>query len=117
MGIPPEIWGPNLWGTLHTLCLTETITHEFVQEFARVIPCPTCAIHFKDLLEEFPLPDTDRFEWSVLIHNQVNDRLGKPIIKVEDARRVWSSRPSSDFYFKIIIAILIVLAILFARRK
>jgi len=104
-----------MWGTLHILCLTGTITPEFVQEFANVIPCPACAMHFRDLLEAYPFENaTDTFEWSVLVHNQVNDRLGKPIFTVEQARAKWLSRPSSDFYFKIVVAILLlVLVILF----
>ena len=117
MGLPPNVWGPRLWGALHTLCLTGTITPEFVQEFANVIPCPACAMHFRDLLEAYPFENaTDKFEWSVLLHNKVNERLGKPMISVEKAREVWSQ--SAQFDFKIIAFILlIVLAILFALRK
>jgi len=108
-----------MWGTLHNLCLTETITPEFVQEFANVIPCPACAMHFRDLLEAFPFDQAlDKFEWSVLLHNQVNERLGKPIFTVEQARAKWLSRPSSDFHFKILISILlIILVILFVRLR
>jgi Erv1 / Alr family len=119
MGLPPDVWGPRLWGVLHTLCLTGTITPEFVQEFARVIPCPACSVHFKQLLEDFPFEQAlDKFEWSVLLHNQVNERLGKPLFTVEQARAKWLSRPSSDFYFKIVVAILlIILVILFVRLR
>jgi Erv1 / Alr family len=114
MGIPPEVWGPNLWGALHTLCLTETITPEFIQEFARVIPCPACAMHFRDLLEMFPFEQAeDKFQWSVRIHNQVNDRLGKPQFTVSQARAKWSRRPCSQFDFKILLIILMALVLIF----
>jgi len=118
MGLSPEVWGPNLWGTLHILCLTDTITPEFVQEYARVIPCSACATHFQALLTMFPFPDTDQFEWSVLIHNKVNERLKKPQFTVDQARTKWSSRPVPEFHYKIIILVhLIIITILFMVRK
>ena len=95
MGVAPEIWGPNLWGTLHLLCLAGTITPNFVQEFAKVIPCPMCAGHFADVLKENPLPDSDDplvlFRWSVHVHNLVNARIGKPILEPEQAMARWVS--------------------------
>ena len=119
MGIAPEIWGPNLWGTLHLLCLTGTITPNFVQEFAKVIPCPMCAGHFAEVLKENPLPDSDDplvlFRWSVHVHNLVNARIGKPILEPEQAMARWVSIKtpsfSSQFDFKIVIIILLLVAL------
>jgi Erv1 / Alr family len=122
MGVAPEIWGPNLWGTLHLLCLAGTITPNFVQEFAKVIPCPMCAGHFAEVLKENPFPDSDDplvlFRWSVHIHNLVNARLGKPIFSPEQAMERWTTKQqvqtsSSQFDFKIVIIILLVLALVF----
>jgi hypothetical protein len=120
MGVPPEIWGPNLWGTLHLLCLAGTITPNFVQEFANVIPCPMCAGHFAELLKENPLPESDDplilFRWSVHVHNLVNARLGKPILEPEQAVKRWTKKSptqSSQFDFKILIIILLVLSLIF----
>jgi hypothetical protein len=120
MGVAPEIWGPNLWGTLHLLCLTGTITANFVQEFAKVIPCPMCAGHFTELITENPLPESDDplvlFRWSVHIHNLVNSRIGKPILDPEQAMTRWTTKSqvsSTQFDFKIIIIILLVIALVF----
>jgi len=131
MGVSPGIWGPNLWGTLHLVCLAGSITSEFVQEFAKVIPCPMCAAHFTEMIKENPLPDSDDpsvlFEWSVQVHNIVNERIGKPIFTVEDAAKRWLTRsvpeqprelseilrPSSQFDFKIGIIMALVLALIF----
>ena len=121
MGIAPEIWGPNLWGTLHLLCLAGTITPNFVQEFAKVIPCPMCAGHFAEVLKENPLPDSDDplvlFRWSVHVHNLVNARIGKPILEPEQAMARWVSIKtpsfSSQFDFKIVIIILLLVALVF----
>lgn len=120
MGVPPEIWGPNLWGTLHLLCLAGTITPNFVQEFAQVIPCPMCAGHFAELLKENPLPESDDplilFRWSVHVHNLVNARIGKPILEPDQAVKRWtkkSTTQSSQFDFKILIIVLLALALVF----
>ena len=74
-------------------------------------------MHFRDLLETFPFENSsDKFQWSVFIHNKVNERLGKPVISVDKAREVWSH--STQFDFKIIAFILLIaLVILFALRK
>ena len=125
MGVAPEIWGPNLWGTLHLLCLAGTITPNFVQEFAKVIPCPMCAGHFAEVLKENPLPDSDDplvlFRWSVHVHNLVNARIGKPILEPEQAMERWTKRqpvcPSTQFDFKIVLIILLILALVFMLFK
>ena len=125
MGVPPEIWGPNLWGTLHLLCLTGTINPNFVQEFAKVIPCPMCAGHFTELIGENPLPESDDplvlFRWSVHVHNLVNARIGKPILEPEQAMKQWfairSVSQSSQFDFKIVIIILLLIALVFMFVK
>ena len=125
MGVSPEIWGPNLWGTLHLLCLAGTITPNFVQEFAKVIPCPMCAGHFAEVLKENPLPDSDDplvlFRWSVHVHNLVNARIGKPILEPEQAMARWVSIKtpsfSSQFDFKIVIIILLLVALVFMLFK
>jgi hypothetical protein len=115
----PEAWGPRLWGAFHIACLTGTISPEFLEEFSKVIPCPACSVHFRQLIESNPLPSMNQFEWSVDIHNQVNERIGKPLVSVDQARAMWSyPPPSTQFDFKIIfIVLLIVLLILFAFRK
>jgi len=123
MGVSPDVWGPNLWGTLHLLCLAGTITPNFVQEYASVIPCPMCAGHFAEVLKENPLPVSDDplalFRWSVHVHNLVNARLGKPIFSPEQAMEHWTTKrqvpePSTpQFDFKILVIILLVLALIF----
>ena len=122
MGVAPEIWGPNLWGTLHLLCLAGTITPNFVQEFAKVIPCPMCANHFAELIAENPVPESEDplvlFRWSVHVHNLVNARIGKPILEPEQAIERWTVKkssvdPSPQFDFKILIIILLLVALVF----
>lgn len=121
MGVAPEIWGPNLWGTIHLLCLAGTATTEFIYAFAEVIPCPRCASHFKELINEVPFPNgaepLELFKWSVSIHNMVNERIGKPIVSVNDAIAIWTApvvdeTPSLQFDFKIVIIIVLMVIIM-----
>jgi hypothetical protein len=121
MGVPPEVWGPNLWGTLHLVCLAETATPEFIQEFARVIPCPMCSDHFKELITTFPFEEAaDKFEWSVFIHNQVNIRIGKPLFRVSDAYLKWTALPPTqgfDYSLLVILALWVLLIFMFLKYK
>ena len=118
MGVAPEIWGPNLWGTLHLLCLAGTATSEFILAFAEVIPCPRCADHFKELINEVPFPSgaepLELFKWSVSIHNMVNERIGKPIVSVTEAFDTWMTPAVDDtpyFQFDFKIALILVLMV------
>ena len=50
---------------------------------SELIPCPVCREHYKEHLKKLPLsPHLDRrddlFRWTVQLHNEVNQMLGKP---------------------------------------
>jgi Erv1 / Alr family len=95
MGVPPEKWGPYFWGVIHLGCLTGSITPEFMAMYPSVIPCGMCGQHFAELLQESPFPESKDpmvlFEWSVAVHNQVNARIGKPIMSVDQAMALWTA--------------------------
>jgi len=127
MGVSPDIWGPILWGAIHITCLTGSATPQFVSAFADALPCPACSGHFKQLLAEFPFPETKDpvilFEWSVNAHNRVNARLGKPIVTMEQALQRWTGKevealpPQFDFKIVLIIILMIALIIMFVKNK
>jgi hypothetical protein len=123
MGISPEKWGPILWGAIHITCLTGSATPEFINAFADALPCPACSNHFKELLQEFPFPNSNDplilFEWSVNMHNRVNARIGKPIISVDQALTRWTSDPvpPPQFDFKIVIILILLIAFIFMFIK
>lgn len=110
-------WGVHYWGTLHTACLKGEVDAipQFVESFARVIPCAACRSHFEQKLADTPLPDTDEraelFKWSVDIHNQVNAATGHPQMSYEDSYRRWSNY-SYKFDFKIAFGIALILIII-----
>jgi hypothetical protein len=125
MGISPEKWGPILWGAIHMTCLAGSATSEFVNAFAEALPCPACSGHFKEVLTELPFPESRDpfilFEWSVNAHNRVNSRIGKPILTVEQAFKIWtepSTKPEApQFDFKILIIILLLTVLFFMLLK
>ncbi len=92
LSIPPEVWGPFFWHTIHITALgypkEPTYAHkkaakEFFESLQFLIPCPICREHYQQHLEKYPLtPHLDRrsdlFRWTVLLHNEVNKMLGKP---------------------------------------
>jgi hypothetical protein len=91
MHIPPEVWGPFFWQTIHITALgypsEPTYAHkkaakEFFESLQLLIPCPTCRDHYQSHLEKNPItPYLDRrsdlFRWTIILHNEVNVMLGK----------------------------------------
>ena len=68
-----QLIGPKLWAELHT-----TVTLETLVDWERRLPvygCP-CKDSYKKLKAEHPPESfTDFFEWTVLVHNKVNEKL------------------------------------------
>lgn len=101
-------WGTSLWKGMHTCSFaypdnpTEDDKHHFesmilgIQSF---LPCPKCQRHFAQMLQEHPIQDVwhsrDALtQWLVMLHNKVNQRLGKPIFSYEQAVKQY--RPFAD---------------------
>jgi hypothetical protein len=92
MKIPPTVWGPIFWHTIHIVALgypqnpsygQKKAAKEFYESLAFLIPCPVCREHYQKHLQKLPLgPHLDRrddlFKWTVEVHNEVNKILGKP---------------------------------------
>ncbi len=98
----PYEFGPGLWFAIHIMsknCKTERDEDNFVS-FMKIIsesmPCEKCRDHcktfmkthrmsnFKGLLDRYGMR-IGLFMWSNFFHNSVNLRLGKPILRMEDA--------------------------------
>ncbi len=89
--LPPEVWGPFFWHTIHIAALgypaeptyaDKKAAKEFYESLQRLIPCPVCRDHYQSHLSKYPLtPYLDRksdlFRWTILMHNEVNTMLGK----------------------------------------
>ena len=98
MHLPPEVWGPIFWSTLHIVALaypdTPSYTEkkaakEFFTALTHLLPCPICRSHFAEIIKAMPV-DTwldnrkSLIEWTVAVHNEVNKELKKPLMTVSD---------------------------------
>ncbi len=98
MNVPPAVWGPFFWLTMHIVALgypaeptytDKKAAKDFYESLANLIPCPVCREHYKEHLKNFPLTPnldsrSDLFRWSVDLHNAVNKMLNKPIWSQEE---------------------------------
>ena len=88
--------GSRYWSELHLFGLRHKGTDDTIwfEQWASALPfdgCP-CQDHFRKYVSENPPAWQDFFAWGVHLHNDVNDRIGKPTISVEKARELWEKR-------------------------
>jgi hypothetical protein len=111
IALPPAVWGPIFWNTIHIVALGYSITptdeekkaaKQFYESLTYVIPCPICRVHYKSHLEELPVDAalggrSDLIEWTWKIHNRVNEELGKPQITIDKfLDHISSLKPPSE---------------------
>ena len=99
MNVPPPVWGPFFWMTIHIVALgypakpsytEKRSAKQFYESLANLIPCPVCREHYKQHITKLPITPhldnkKDLFKWTVDLHNSVNVSLGKPQWTVEEA--------------------------------
>lgn len=98
--IDPKLWGKHFWATVHyiTISYPNNPTKEekeniknFFELLKVILPCANCRLHYINNLKITPLTDNilnskyKLIEWAVNMHNEVNNRMGKKIMSVEDA--------------------------------
>lgn len=93
MNFPPDVWGPFFWHTIHIVAFgypqkptyaQKKAAKEFYESLSILIPCPICREHYVQHLEKLPLTPhldsrKDLFKWTVVLHNEVNTMLKKPV--------------------------------------
>jgi len=91
MHVPPEVWGPFFWHTIHIAALgypqepsysDKKAAKEFFESLQYLIPCPICKQHYVSHLSKMPVGPSlddrkDLFRWTINLHNDVNEMLGK----------------------------------------
>jgi hypothetical protein len=97
-----EVAGRRLWEELHRWALTfgggPQEAARWLQEFAGRVPQAGCGCRTRwdTDIARYP-PPLDRpeelFEWTVVVHNLVNLKLGKSQVSLQEARDLWSSTP------------------------
>jgi hypothetical protein len=134
MGLDPRIFGPSFWGALHLACFhadNPDKVRDFINLYQYVLPCQGCRNHFAQVLKDYPIPETNEelFDWSVMVHNVVNDRLGKPRMTTDEAVIQWIGKKLMEFenpqpvqsfpYLPvgILVFLIIILIIIFVKSK
>ncbi len=101
--LPPNVWGPFFWHTIHITAIGypkdpsyghKHAAKEFFESLQFLIPCQVCREHYKKNLQLLPVgPHLDRredlFRWTVNLHNDVNKVLGKPILTENEVLRFY----------------------------
>lgn len=88
----PPFDGAALWAEIHRRALvTAGDDSAYLATIAPRLPCATCRPHWLEMLARTP-PEfgAGYFPWTVARHNEVNARLGKPVISEDKARAIWS---------------------------
>ncbi len=100
-------WGYHTWHTFHYVAMgypsvpsaaDVAAYRAFYVSLGPVLPCKLCVKHYQHTISDVePLDDRalaspeSLFEWTVRVHNVVNERIGKPSVEVDRAR---------DYYLK-----------------
>jgi hypothetical protein len=100
----PNVWGPSMWRFLHCTALaypeqgtpdSAEAFKQFVHSLGDVLPCPTCSANYARHLDELPVEPfleggggrAQVFEWTVRLHNLVNQDIGRPVMSAREAMR------------------------------
>jgi FAD-linked sulfhydryl oxidase len=103
----PEIFGPPMWWTIHTMASgypekpsaqKQADCEAFVRALPGMLPCSACGIHLREELanRDIPLACSSNTALSLLwceVHNTVNERLGKPVVDCARAQSEYSLVP------------------------
>jgi Erv1 / Alr family len=103
LSMPPEVWGPIFWATIHITALAypETPNYsqkraakDFYKSLGELIPCPICRKHFIENIKQTPIDPfldnrTDLVNWTLKLHNKVNLDLGKATITREEFMKAY----------------------------
>jgi hypothetical protein len=96
-----------LWQLIHTVSFCGRSSEEIIMKehenilekleiIAKLISCKTCQEHYLNELEKAKKLNLQEkyclFYWSVDLHNQINQKLGKPILSHQEAFQIWNRK-------------------------
>ena len=95
-------WGSYAWYFLHFLALNynnelKKDYIKFINHFQSTIPCIICKNNFINKLRTYPikkyLVNKEKFfEWTVLLHNDVNRRTQRKIYSINEAKKLYENK-------------------------
>lgn len=107
--MPTSDWGPAAWKFLHTATFAyggpdgiasheeQAAAKNLFESLRLMLPCKDCCSHYCGALQKRPLTShvlknrDNLSRWLVDLHNDVNERLGKPIVSFEEAVGLYES--------------------------
>jgi len=108
--ISPSTWGKTAWKFIHSVALTypnnpsdteKQAMENFIFSLQYLLPCAQCRNNFKLELQKYPLGNNIKNKqslnvWLTKVHNEVNKRLGAPIMTEENVIELVVSDLSKD---------------------
>ena len=99
----PEKWGPFIWYLIHIITfyipndeffiINKKIYLSFFRALNSIIPCPICRSHLNKMIKTNNLDKCnskeDIINWTIKIHNLVNQRLKKKQINKEKSNELY----------------------------
>jgi hypothetical protein len=77
----------EIWRLIHTRI---DPTQAFLDQVTLMLPCGECKAHWVAMIERTPpVFGAEWFAWTVDRHNEVNARLGKALVPLEEAAEIW----------------------------
>jgi len=125
-------WGKPMWKSMHFVALKypQNPTTEdkmnymtYYKSIGNVLPCPPCRNHYKKMLEEYPMTEEvmmnndTLFAWTVLLHNKVNQRLGKKVYTVEEAKKLYTHPQRKMCIWVIWVVVILILIGYIIKQK
>jgi len=137
--IDKRIWGPHLWYSIHFIAMgfpndASSIDKKNYKNFfiniPNVIPCEECSKHFIETLNNYPIDNylnsrEKLFEWTVIIHNEVNKLLGKEVWNLKKAKHHYKNfnfkseevkKSNNKAFFIILLLLFIIIGLLFKNN-
>jgi hypothetical protein len=91
--LPPPSYGPPLWQALHERARSHYGDDaEWLAQFEKRIPCGSCRKHWQEMMGLTPQNPDDYFSWTVDRHNEINAKLGKPTLTLDQAAVRWAPK-------------------------
>lgn len=99
MDLDPNIWGPHYWATMHFMAAgydnnpnhsVRATMKNFIQSIPVFLRCRECQDHAFDYIHSSNIDKViqnrkELFTFFFNFHNSVNQRIKKPLFKIEDA--------------------------------
>ena len=101
----PNDWGPALWHSLHCAALNYPLNlseidkenyQTLFKNVHQIIPCYSCALHYDQNLQNFDLHQfvdsrSHLFQFTVDMHNLVNEQTNKTSMRIDDALKLYQN--------------------------